>query len=43
VSQQTISYHLPKMPELANLVNSDLSKGFTVAQVAGPGGRPWLC
>jgi len=22
------------MPELANLVNSDLSKGFTVAQVA---------
>jgi len=25
------------------LVNSDLSKGFTVAQVAGPGGRPWLC
>ena len=32
--QKTISYHLPKMPELANLVNSDLSKGFTVAQVA---------
>ena len=34
VSQQTIFYHLPKMPELANLVNSDLSRGFTVAQVA---------
>jgi hypothetical protein len=32
--QRTISDHLPKMPELANLVNSDLSKGFTVAQVA---------
>ncbi|MBC8466586.1 MAG: hypothetical protein H8D55_01990 [Deltaproteobacteria bacterium] len=34
VSRQTISYHLPKMPELANPVNSDLSRGFTVAQVA---------
>ena len=34
VSQQTISDHLPKMPALANPVNSDLSRGFTVAQVA---------
>jgi di/tripeptidase len=34
VSQQTISGHLPKMPELANSVNTDLSKDFTVAQVA---------
>ena len=32
--QQTISGHLPKMPVLANPVNSDLSRGFTVAQVA---------
>ena len=34
VSQQTISFHLPKMPEQAFLVNTDLSKGFTVYQVA---------
>ena len=32
--QQTISIHLQKMPELAKLVNTDLSKGFTVPQVA---------
>jgi len=32
--QQTISGHLPKMPLLANPVNTDLSRGFTVAQVA---------
>ena len=32
--QQTISDHLPKMPELANPVNSDLARGFTVSQVA---------
>ena len=32
--QQTISIHLQKMPELAKLVNTDLSKGFTVSQVA---------
>jgi len=31
---QTISYHLPKMPALANPVNTDLPEGFTVAQVA---------
>ena len=31
--QRTISNHLAKMPELANLLNSDLSRGFTVAQV----------
>jgi len=34
VPQQTISDHLPKMPGLANPVNTDLSKGFTVARVA---------
>ena len=34
VSPQTISYHLPEMPVLANPVNSDLSGGFTVAEVA---------
>jgi len=32
--QQTISNHLEKMPGLANLLNTDLSRGFTVAQVA---------
>jgi len=39
VSQQTISDHLPKMPALANPVDSDLSRGFTVAQVAEKHGR----
>jgi len=34
VLQQTISIHLQKMPELAKLVNTELSKGFTVSQVA---------
>jgi len=34
VLQQTISIHLQKMPELAKLVNTDLSRGFTVPQVA---------
>jgi hypothetical protein len=34
VPQQTISIHLAKMPELANRPKADLSKGFTVAQVA---------
>jgi len=32
--QRTISNHLEKMPGLANLLNTDLSRGFTVAQVA---------
>jgi len=32
--QRTISNHLAKMPELANLLNTDLFRGFTVAQVA---------
>jgi len=32
--QRTISNHLAKMPELANLLNTDLSRGFTVSQVA---------
>jgi len=34
VSQQTISCHLSEMPELAFLINSDLSRRFTVALVA---------
>jgi len=34
ILQQTISIHLQKMPALAKLVNTDLSKGFTVPQVA---------
>ena len=34
IPQQTISRYLPKMPTLAKWVNSDLSKGFTVPQVA---------
>ncbi len=40
VKQQTISIHLPKMAELAKLVNTDLSKGFTVSQVAEKHGCP---
>ena len=42
VPQQTISDHLPKMPGLANPVNTDLSRGFTVAQVAQMGQRDAL-
>jgi len=34
ILQQTISIHLQKMTELAKLVNTDLSRGFTVSQVA---------
>ncbi len=43
--QQTISDHLPKMPALANPVNTDLSRGFTVAQVAEKHGwtKPMVC
>ena len=36
--QQTISGHLPKLPVLANPVNTDLERGCTIAQVAGSGG-----
>lgn len=32
--QRTISNHLAKMPELANMLNTDLSRGFAVSQVA---------
>ena len=32
--QRTISDHLAEMAELPNPLNTDLSKGFTVAQVA---------
>jgi len=34
IPQQTLSNHLPKMPSLAFPVNTDLSRGFTVSQVA---------
>ena len=34
IVRTSIQYHLSKMPALANPVNTDLSKGFTVAQVA---------
>jgi len=34
VNQKTIHNHLGEMPELAFLLNTDLSKGFTVPQVA---------
>ncbi len=34
VLQQTISIHLQKMAVLPNLVNADLSRDFTVPQVA---------
>jgi len=34
VNQKTIHNHLGEMPELAFLLNADLSKGFTVPQVA---------
>jgi hypothetical protein len=40
VLQQNISIHLQKMPELAKLVNTDLSKGFIVSQVAEKLGCP---
>jgi hypothetical protein len=30
-----LSNYLPKMPELAKLVNTDLSKGFTVGSSCG--------
>ena len=45
VLQQTISIHLQKMPELAKLVNTDLSKGFTAPQVAEKHGwtEPMAC
>jgi len=32
--QRTVSKHLTKMPELANSSNADLSRGFTVPEVA---------
>ena len=34
VDQKTIHNHLGKMPVLANFLNTDLSRGFTVTQVA---------
>ncbi len=43
VLQQTISRHLPKMPELAKWVNSDLKRGFAVPQVAKKHACPACC
>jgi hypothetical protein len=40
IPQRTVSDHSAKMPELANPLNSDLSKGFTVPQVAQKHGWP---
>jgi hypothetical protein len=40
VPQQTISRYLPKMLEFTKWVNIDLSKGFTVQQVAQKHGWP---
>jgi hypothetical protein len=40
LDQKTIHYHLGKMPILANSLNADLSRGFTVAQVAQKHGWP---
>jgi hypothetical protein len=40
LDQKTIHYHLGKMPVLANSLNADLSRGFTVAQVAEKHGWP---
>ena len=37
-ARETIRNHLAKMPELANQPKADLSRGFTVAQVAGKHG-----
>jgi len=34
IDQKTSHNHLGKMPALANLLNADLSQGYTVAQVA---------
>jgi len=51
IDQKTIHNHLGEMPILANLLNADLSLGFTVAQVAQKNGwaepmvwslTPWL-
>ena len=38
--QRTISDHLAKMPALANPLNADLKRGFTVPQVAEKHARP---
>ncbi|EMS78662.1 helix-turn-helix domain-containing protein [Desulfotignum phosphitoxidans] len=46
LDQKTILQHLGKMPILANSLNTDLSRGFTVAQVAEKQGwqvlSPWV-
>jgi hypothetical protein len=40
LDQKTIHHHLGKMPVLANSLNDDLSRGFTVPQVAEKHGWP---
>jgi hypothetical protein len=40
IPQRTLSDHLAEMPALANPLNSDLSKGFTIPQVAQKYDRP---
>ena len=34
IPQRTLSDHLAKLPRLANPLNSDLSRGFTIPQIA---------
>jgi len=40
IQQKTVSEHLVKMPTLANPLNTDLKRGFTVAKVAEKHGWP---
>jgi len=40
LKQRAVSEHLAKMPTLANPLNADLKRGFTVAQVAEKHGWP---
>ncbi len=42
LDQKTIHNHLGEMPALAFLLNGDLSRGFTIAQVAQKRGWPDL-
>jgi hypothetical protein len=40
LARTSFQYHLPKMAALPNSANDDLSRGFTVAQVAQKHGWP---
>jgi len=45
LARTSFQYHLPKMPVLANSANGDLSRGFTIPQVADKHGwtEPMVC